>query len=100
MQKYLTIKGNGHKSEATKSDRRDISFYWNFKSIPAEKSSRRIAYTAFLYFFANFVSQFSHYFSPLNFLASLNHLCIHLLYHFHSTSFPLKSNSYNALIEQ
>jgi hypothetical protein len=62
MRKHLSIKGDGHQSEAAKSDRRDISFYWSFKSIPAEKSSRRIAYTAFRYFFANFVSQFSHHF--------------------------------------
>ena len=69
MRKHLSIKGDGHKSEATKSDRRDFSFYWSFKFIPAEKSSRWIEYAAFLYFFANFSVQSSHHF--VSFLLNL-----------------------------
>ena len=79
MRIHLSIQGDGHKATVTKSDRRDISFYWSFKSIPAEKSSRRIAYTAFLYFFANFVSQFSHHFASLNFSASSSQRLCHFV---------------------
>ena len=54
MRKHLSTEGDGDKPVVTKSYRSNISFYGGFESIPAEKSSRRIEYTAFLYFFADF----------------------------------------------
>lgn len=57
MGKHLSIEGDCNKSVVTKSDRSNISFYWSFKAIPAEKSPGGIEYTALLYFFADFSVQ-------------------------------------------